>query len=1161
MGKASAENVSNYSISGGITIESAVLDADLVTVHLKTSKHSEQQYTLTVSNVKDRANNPNTIAPNSTFQYEYTDLTRPFIVSVQALFEDSVDVTFSEPMEKTSAENIENYSISDSIEIFSAILDSDLLTVHLKTSKHKEQKYTLTVSNIKDRANNPNSIRENTTANYVYVDRTPPSVVKAEALVDYRVDVYFSEPVDSVTGLDAANYSINGGVQIDSLKYGADFAHVKIFTSKHVPGFYTLTISNVKDRAKTPNALTTPISVNYEYVDITPPEITAVNAPIENLVNVIFSEPVYRETAEDTANFKINNGIQISEAVLDTDLVTVHLTTSTHNPGTYILVVDNIQDRAETPNTIKPHTYFVYQYVDRTPPKIDSVSVVDDTLLTIYFNEKLQHESAETAKNYSIEPPIDIHQVTLLADEKTVALHTQKHGEGSYQLVVKNIADQAKTPNFIVDSLSYNYEYVDTKPVELFNIEIADANLLKLTFSESVDSTSAEMKENYSISGNVHVDSVYFGANQWILYLKTSEHEEGIYQLTISGLKDCAKTPNVLPSPIVREYSYVDTFPPKIESVEMPVSSRLIINFNEAVDENTAIEPENYEIYRGILPGRAPQTGANFVAAIGQTHDDGIKLKKPKNPKNKFKVTKDQTAGMSILSISLSANGKVVQILTTPHEEDTYTLVVKNIKDRALNPNIIPANTKFVYEYVDKTPPALVEVKALSDTTVQIRFSEKIDKASAEDIRNYQINKGIVVKSAALSENQLKVTLSTTKHVSGETYTVSVNNLRDCAKNPNTIAAAVSMDYVYIYVDTQAPLLSEFALLNAYVVEICFNEPLDSATVKNLSNYSITPNVVINDAELDSTQSIIFLRTSRHQANQEYELVVRNICDRATPPNMIAPLSFKYEFEPETVELVGDITIPEYEPAYVNVGSQCYVDSSMTVTNMPQQLSGSLWIRTAMADANKKSDNFISFQLNDSATVYIGYDKNAVGVPVWLQTQFTRTPYTIKLGGNHELVLWRAEFPPGKVTLGANHANGVAQVNLMYVVLIANENYLLPQTPDDLTDPFEEGPITEYQLHQNYPNPFNGGTEIKFEIPEAAEVQVIVYNIRGQTVRVLLKKDLPTGRYIVQWNGLDEYGFPAQTGIYFVRMLAKIDSGNGKNEIKFNKVQRMIMIK
>jgi len=156
----------------------------LVTVHLKTSKHSEQQYTLTVSNVKDRAHNPNTIEPNSTFQYEYVDVTKPTIVAVTAPVEDSVHVTFSEPVEKSSAENVSNYSISGGVTIESAVLDADLITVHLKTSKHSEQQYTLTVSNVRDRANNPNTIEPNSTFQYEYVDVTKPTIVAVTAPVE-----------------------------------------------------------------------------------------------------------------------------------------------------------------------------------------------------------------------------------------------------------------------------------------------------------------------------------------------------------------------------------------------------------------------------------------------------------------------------------------------------------------------------------------------------------------------------------------------------------------------------------------------------------------------------------------------------------------------------------------------------------------------------------------------------------------------------------------------------------------------------------------------------------------------------------------------------------------------------------------------------------------
>jgi hypothetical protein len=70
---ASAESAANYSIDQNITVSASVLGSDLKTVTLTTSGLSEDvDYTLTVNNVRDRANSPNTIAANSQAVFQYT---------------------------------------------------------------------------------------------------------------------------------------------------------------------------------------------------------------------------------------------------------------------------------------------------------------------------------------------------------------------------------------------------------------------------------------------------------------------------------------------------------------------------------------------------------------------------------------------------------------------------------------------------------------------------------------------------------------------------------------------------------------------------------------------------------------------------------------------------------------------------------------------------------------------------------------------------------------------------------------------------------------------------------------------------------------------------------------------------------------------------------
>ncbi len=59
---------------------------------------------------------------------------------------------------------------------------------------------------------------------------------------------------------------------------------------------------------------------------------------------------------------------------------------------------------------------------------------------------------------------------------------------------------------------------------------------------------------------------------------------------------------------------------------------------------------------------------------------------------------------------------------------------------------------------------------------------------------------------------------------------------------------------------------------------------------------------------------------------------------------------------------------------------------------------------------------------------------------------------------------------------------------------------------------------TVYNLEQNYPNPFNPSTTIKFSLPEAAHVSLIIYNALGQKVTELINTNLEAGWYNHEWN-------------------------------------------
>ena len=77
-----------------------------------------------------------------------------------------------------------------------------------------------------------------------------------------------------------------------------------------------------------------------------------------------------------------------------------------------------------------------------------------------------------------------------------------------------------------------------------------------------------------------------------------------------------------------------------------------------------------------------------------------------------------------------------------------------------------------------------------------------------------------------------------------------------------------------------------------------------------------------------------------------------------------------------------------------------------------------------------------------------------------------------------------------------------------------------------------------FVLEQNYPNPFNPTTLIRFQLPEASEVSLVIYNIRGQAVRHLVSGRKSAGFHQVVWDGTNDRGIPVASGVYLYRLKA-----------------------
>ena len=103
-------------------------------------------------------------------------------------------------------------------------------------------------------------------------------------------------------------------------------------------------------------------------------------------------------------------------------------------------------------------------------------------------------------------------------------------------------------------------------------------------------------------------------------------------------------------------------------------------------------------------------------------------------------------------------------------------------------------------------------------------------------------------------------------------------------------------------------------------------------------------------------------------------------------------------------------------------------------------------------------------------------------------------------------------------------------------------------TPDDISDyalfmPLRFSLPKQFDLLQNYPNPFNPETWLPYQLARDANVNISIYNTKGQLVRTLLMGNQRTGVYVQKgkaayWDGRDNEGERVASGVYFYTLQA-----------------------
>ena len=112
----------------------------------------------------------------------------------------------------------------------------------------------------------------------------------------------------------------------------------------------------------------------------------------------------------------------------------------------------------------------------------------------------------------------------------------------------------------------------------------------------------------------------------------------------------------------------------------------------------------------------------------------------------------------------------------------------------------------------DTTPPTIQSTTAISETQVDVLFSEDVDATTSENSANYSIDNGITVTNAERdASNNALVHLTTSSLINGQNYSITTNNVEDL--NSNAILSNTMSNFQYLVVEDAVAgdiVISEF---------------------------------------------------------------------------------------------------------------------------------------------------------------------------------------------------------------------------------------------------------------------------------------------------------------------------------------------------------------
>ncbi|MGB0714676.1 MAG: Ig-like domain-containing protein [Phycisphaerae bacterium] len=755
----------------------------------------------------------------------------PQLLSAVALDNTTVLLTFSEPLNPPSAEDVNNYVITDAlsdggveIEVLNATLEGEGLTVRLTTSPQDDRAYALHIPNLEA------AYQFSQVCQGDFIDFEFTSPVRcgeelqpfdsegstAPLLLSARTQIDPNQPLDpDAPGQIGHAYLGAAGAGVQSTTCGGSTSlSGASSSSRDEEIIFTLEVPLQKEA----------LSVFFSDLNFSSDDPVIFVSTVDNGGFITVDENEMTNAWFPTANNKGTVYFGLLPSIPDfalIDAIKIRETRSATSIGHICLGTPRRLDP-----TTSQSTFFGIATPDAQSPQVVDATAIDGHEVIVTFSEPVA-ATAVLPQHYQITPNLTVVSVSLASLNTQAILQTSTQLPGAaYELQVTDVEDPSgntiSTPN--------STPFTGGGSPYLVSVQALSNTQALATFSSPLNQASAENVALYQVSPALTLVSAELQADQTSVLLTTSSQDLETYTLSVSLVRSLEPAPDGTPIDPTRNQASFTGFPlldeiaPQLVSAQAISDNEVLVTFSEPM---------------------APQAADASLFAI--------------------------SPNLVVLRAEANAFGTQVLLTTMPQVPGAeYTLAVNGAADVAGNPVILPNMAAFR----GGGAPFMVSAIALSNTQVLVTFSEELEEASAENAAYYLLTPALPINAAELQGDLRSVVLTTTS-LQEIGYNVAVSQVKTLAPVPSgefIDPQRNNADFTgFPLFDDTAPALVSAISINGARLSVSFSEPLQPDSF-DPANFNIVPQLAVTAVQPNAYYTQAIISTHPQLAGTNYTL-------------------------------------------------------------------------------------------------------------------------------------------------------------------------------------------------------------------------------------------------------------------------------------------------